>query len=33
MQEKTILIAGSSKGLGQALEARFEVSGHPVVPV
>jgi short-subunit dehydrogenase len=33
MQEKTILIAGSSDGLGQALQARFEVGGYHVVPV
>ena len=33
MQEKTVLIAGSSDGLGQALEARFRTGGYHVVPV
>lgn len=33
MQEKTVLIAGSSDGLGQALQARFQVGGYNVVPV
>lgn len=33
MQEKTVLIAGSSDGLGQALQARFQVGGYHVVPV
>ncbi len=33
MQEKTVLIAGSSDGLGQALQARFQAGGYHVVPV
>lgn len=33
MQEKTVLIAGSSDGLGQALQARFQMGGYHVVPV
>ena len=33
MHEKTVLIAGSSDGLGQALQARFQVGGYHVVPV
>ncbi len=33
MSEKTIVIAGSSNGLGQALQARFEAGGYHVVPV
>jgi NAD(P)-dependent dehydrogenase (short-subunit alcohol dehydrogenase family) len=33
MSEKTIVIAGSSNGLGQALQARFEAGGYHVVSV
>lgn len=33
MQEKTVLIAGSSNGLGLALQARFQTGGYHVVPV
>lgn len=33
MQKKTILIAGSSDGLGQALQTRFSAGGYHVVPV
>lgn len=31
--EKTLVIAGSSDGLGQALQARFSAGGYEVVPV
>jgi len=33
MPEKTVVIAGSSGGLGQALQARFSAGGYHVVPV
>ena len=33
MPEKTVLIAGSSNGLGQALQKRFSAGGYHVVPV
>jgi NAD(P)-dependent dehydrogenase (short-subunit alcohol dehydrogenase family) len=33
MQKKTVLIAGSSVGLGQALHTRFSAGGYHVVPV
>lgn len=33
MPEKTVLIAGSSDGLGQALQKRFSAGGYHVVPV
>ena len=33
MPEKTVLIAGSSDGLGQALQMRFSAGGYHVVPV
>ncbi len=33
MTKKTLVIAGSSGGLGQALQARFSAGGYHVVPV
>lgn len=30
---KTLVIAGSSDGLGEALQARFSAGGYHVVPV
>jgi NAD(P)-dependent dehydrogenase (short-subunit alcohol dehydrogenase family) len=33
MMKKTIVIAGSADGFGQALQTRFEAGGYHVVPV
>ncbi len=33
MQKKTVIIAGSSEGFGQALQVRFEAGGYQVVPI
>jgi NAD(P)-dependent dehydrogenase (short-subunit alcohol dehydrogenase family) len=33
MQKKTVMIAGSSEGLGEALQSRFEAGGYHVVAV